>query len=327
MNVSDCTHPEMSIVIVTPDRYETIRRTILHLRSQKARDLLEVVIVAPSKDELGLIESEVKDFLQCCIVEVGPIHSTAKARAAGIRQASAPVIALVEDHSYPCPGWAETLIAAHRQPWAAVGPVVCNANPGSLTSWTNLLLEYGPWLDPREAKSVDHLPGHNATYKRSHLLAYGPELEAMLEAESILHWDLRAKGYELYLEPEAKTSHLNFSSILSSIPLRFYAGRLFASTRARHWSLFRRFFYFTSSPLIPLVRLLRIIRELRRPGRPRNLLPSILPALVIGLILDGAGEMIGYVFGGGNAMVKLSDMEFHRYRYLNKQDKRTFTEQ
>jgi glycosyltransferase involved in cell wall biosynthesis len=327
MNVSDCTHPEMSIVIVTPDRYETIRRTILHLRSQKAGDLLEVVIVAPSKDELGLIESEVKDFLQCCIVEVGPIHSTAKARAAGIRQASAPVIALVEDHSYPCPGWAETLIAAHRQPWAAVGPVVCNANPESLISWTNLLVEYGPWLDPREAEAVDHLPGHNGTYKRSLLLEYGPELEAMLEAESILHWDLRAKGYQLYLEPGAKTSHLNFSSIFSSILLRFYAGRLFASTRAWHWSLFRRFFYFTSSPLIPLVRLLRITRELRRPGRPRNLLPRILPALVMGLILDGVGEMIGYAFGRGHTMEKLSDMEFHRYRYLNKQDKRTFAEQ
>ena len=142
----------MSVVIVTPDRYETIRKTIQHLRSQKARDQLEVVIVAPSKDELSLIEAEVNDFFQLRIVEVGPIDSTAKARAAGIRQASAPVIAFVEDHSYPGPGWAEALIAAHRQPWAAVGPVVCNANPESLISWTNVLLEYGRWLDPKEAK-------------------------------------------------------------------------------------------------------------------------------------------------------------------------------
>jgi hypothetical protein len=29
------------------------------------------------------------------------------------------------------------------------------------------------------------------------LLAYGSQLEAMLEAESVLHWDLRAKGYQL----------------------------------------------------------------------------------------------------------------------------------
>jgi len=268
-----------------------------------------------------MIESEVKDFLRYCIVEVGPINSTAKARAAGVRQASAPIVAFVEDHSYPAPGWAEALIEAHRQPWAAVGPVLCNANPESLTSWTNLLMEYGPWVNPREAKVMDHLPGHNGTYKRSHLLEYGPELEAMLETESILHWDLRAKGYQLYLEAKAKTNHLNFSSIFSSIFLRFYAGRLFASTRGRHWPWFRRFFYFISSPLIPLVRLLRIIRELMRPGRPRQLLPRILPTLVIGLILDGAGEMMGYIFGGGSAMEKLSDMEFRRDRFLNHSDR------
>lgn len=324
--MSNFIHPEMSVVIVTPDRYETIRKTIQHLRSQKTRDQLEVVIVAPSKDELSLIEEEVIDFFQFRIVEVGPIDSTAKARAAGVRQASAPVIAFVEDHSYPAPGWAEALIAAHKQPWAAVGPVMRNANPEKRTSWADMLISYGWWLDPAPEGVINFLPGHNSSYKRALLLEYGPALEKMLEAESVLHWDLGAKGYQLYLSPAAKTFHLNFERLSSWLSVQFYAGRLFASTRVRHWSWFRRFFYFTSSPLIPLVRLLRIIRELRRPGRPRHLLPSILPTLVIGLILDGVGEMIGYVFGGGNAMKKLSDMEFHRYRYLNKQDKRTFAE-
>jgi len=31
--------------------------------------------------------------------------------------------------------------------------------------------------------------------------------------------------------------------------------------------------------------------------------------------------MVGYVLGAGGAMRKLSDMEFHRERYLSKQDK------
>jgi len=326
MNMSNPTHPEMSVVIVTPDRYETIRKTIQHLRSQKARDQLEVVIVAPSKDGLSLIEEEVIDFFHLRIVEVGPIDSTAKARAAGIRQASAPVIAFVEDHSYPAPGWAETLIAVHRKPWAAVGPVMHNANPEKRTSWADMLISYGRWLDPTPEGMIDFLPGHNSSYKRAILLEYGPALEEMLEAESVLHWDLGAKGHQLYLSPAAKIFHVNFARFSSWLAVQFYSGRLFASTRVRHWSFLRRFFYFTSSPLIPLVRLLRIMRELRQPGRPRNLLLSILPTLAIGLILNGTGEMIGYIFGVGNAMEKSSDMEFHRYRYLNKQDNRTFAE-
>jgi hypothetical protein len=36
--------------------------------------------------------------------------------------------------------------------------------------------------------------------------------------------------------------------------------------------------------------------------------------------------MMGYVLGGGKAMEKLSEMEFHRYRYLNKHDQRAFVD-
>lgn len=313
--------PEMSVVIITPDNYQTVRETIKYLRAQTVKEKLEIVIVAPSFNNLDLNESELKEFQSFGVVEFGPIKSSAKARAAGIRRASAPVIAFVEDHAYPDPRWAEVLIGTHRQSWAAVGPAMCNANPTHMTSWANLIIEYGPWLDPAEASVVDHLPGHNSTYKRLQLLDYGSELEAMLEAESILHWDLRAKGYQLYLEPAAKTFHMNFCSAVSSIALRFYAGRHFASTRSHTWPSLLRFFYFTGSPLIPLIRLLRILRELRRPGRPQKILPCVLPSLVIGLVLDGIGEMIGYGFGIGDAVEKLTDMEFHRERRMNRRDR------
>ncbi len=320
--MSGSNSPEMSVVIVTPDNYGTIRKTVKHLRAQTAREKLELVIVAPSLQNLDPNESELKEFLCFAAVELGPIKSSAKARAAGIRRASAPVIAFVEDHSYPDSGWAETLLKAHQKSWAAVGPAVCNGNPDSIISWANLIIEYAPWLDPTEARAVDHLPGHNSSYKRRLLLDFGTELETMLEAETILHWNLRARGYQLYLEAEAKTFHTNFSSALSSIFLRFCSGRLFASSRSRYWSSLRRLFYFGGSPLIPLVRLFRILRELRRPGRPQELLPRILPLLATGLILEGIGEMIGYALGMGDVMEKLSDMEFHRDRHLNRRDRK-----
>jgi glycosyltransferase involved in cell wall biosynthesis len=271
----------MSVVIVTPDRYETIRKTIHHLRSQKIKEQLEIVIVAPSKEELNLNEEEVNDSSQFRIIEVGPINSAAKARAAGVLQANAPVIAFVEDHSYPAPGWAEALIRAHKQPWAAVGPVMCNANPEKRISWADMLISYGRWLDPAPEGVIDFLPGHNSSYKRALLLGYGPALEKMLEAESVLHWDLGAKGYSLYLTPAAKTFHLNFERLFPWLSVQFYAGRLFASRRAKDWSFLRRLIYFILSPLIPWVRLFRIIRELRQPGRPKHLLPCILPTLTI----------------------------------------------
>jgi hypothetical protein len=314
--------PEMSVVVLTPDCYETVRKTVRHLRAQNVRGCLEIVLVAPSAAQLGLDESELRDFFQFRVVEVGPINSTARARAIGVRHASAPVVALVEDHAYPAPGWAEALINAHKEGWAAVGPVMANANPRSVISWANLLIEYSPWLEPAAGGMVEHLPGHNDTYKRAVLLEYGDQLETMLDAESLLHWDLRAKGHLLYLEPKARTFHQNPSAPLSLIPLRFFAGRLFASSRARQWPLWLRLAYVGAAPLIPFVRVWRIVRELRKPGRPRQLLPRVLPTLMAGLILDGAGEMVGYAFGPGNAMARLSDMEFHRDRYLTKRDRK-----
>jgi hypothetical protein len=66
--------PEMSVVIVTPDRYETIRKTMEHLRVQTARHRLEIVIVAPSAARLALPGRELDDFCRVDIVEVARSH-------------------------------------------------------------------------------------------------------------------------------------------------------------------------------------------------------------------------------------------------------------
>lgn len=315
-------NPEMSVIILAPDCYETIRKTMRCLRAQSALDRLEIIIVASSAGGLIDGERELAEFNDVRVVEIGPMNSTPGARAVGVRHAAASVVVFAEDHSYPDPHWAEALIAAHRGPWAAVGPAMGNANPYSTLSWTNLAIEYGPWLHPTPAGPVDHLPGHNSSYKRDLLLTYGSELQAMLEAESVLHWDLRAKGYRLYLESTAKTFHLNYSRLSATLFLRFLGGRLFASARARPWKPLRRILYGAASPLIPLVRLRRVLRDLHRAGQLWRLLPSVLPVLAFTLASDAVGEMVGYFFGSGQTMRTLSDMEFHRYRFMNRQDKR-----
>ncbi len=107
----------------------------------------------------------------------------------------------------------------------------------------NLIIEYAEWIEPVPAGVAEHLPGHNGKYKRALLMECGDRLEAMLEAESILQWDLRAKGHQLYLEPAAKTYHQNFSAPFSWVALRLDVGRLFAASRARTWSPWRRLLY------------------------------------------------------------------------------------
>jgi glycosyl transferase family 2 len=303
--------PAMSVVVITPDRFETISTVLRHTHAQSVKEELEIVIVAPTVEVIPLDAPTMQGFNSVRVVPFGAVaSSTAAARAAGVRAARAPIVAFVEDHCFPQPGWAAALIAAHRKSWAAVGPAVGNANPHSTISWANLLIEYGPWLEPATARAVEHLPGHNSSYKRNVLLEYGPALETMLETESILHWDLRAKGFALLLEPAAKALHLNFTTIGASMRLRFHSGRLFAAARAGRWSRARRLAYAAAAPLIPVVRLRRILAQAWR-RRSAALPINAFPALAFLLVCDAVGEMAGYLLGAGAEVQRAGEFEFH----------------
>src|SRR5437868_1606123 len=123
--------PALSVVIPMPRGYDAIRTTVRSLEAQSSRDLLELVIVAPSARALDLGQPELTWCRHIRIVESGTMTSLGAAYAAGVRSATAPVVALAEDHSYPAPDWAKALIERHGEPWGAVGPVVANANPGN----------------------------------------------------------------------------------------------------------------------------------------------------------------------------------------------------
>jgi hypothetical protein len=312
---------DMSVVLVTTDTLDSIRRTIECLRRQSAANRLELVIVAPAQSRLTLAGFELGGLARALLVELENVVPIARANAAGVRAASAPVVALAEDHSYPDPGWAATLIQAHACACAAAGPVVRNANPATAVSWADFYIGYGPWSDPAPSGFVEFLPGHNSSYKRDVLLGYGARLEDLMEAETLMHWDLRARGHQLYLESAARTSHVNFSRWSSWLQAQFHNGRVFAGTRIAAMSGVRRIVYIVGSPLIPMVRFRRVLKEIRKPGRPKLALRYVLPTLSIGLICDGVGQLTGYVLGSGDSKQKLARFEFHRERHLSKRDR------
>ncbi len=196
-----------------------------------------------------------------------------------------------------------------------MGPAIRNANPDTMVSWADLLMGYGPWLAPAGAREMDFLPGHNSSYKRAVLLEYGERLDELMEAETILQWDLRKRGKRLFLEPRAQAAHTNFGLWRSWIPVTFYNGRAFASTRADGWSLAKRFGFALASPAIPLVRLARSLRYARQSGRGLGFTLRVAPVLLGGLLADGAGQTLGYVLGAGDSHQKMAAYEWHRLRH------------
>lgn len=313
----------MSVILAVPGKYADIARTMEYLRAQTVSRRLELVLVTTAEEQLGLDPARVADFWGYQIVTIGKFHSVAQANAAGIRRARAPVVALAEDHCFPQPDWAEALLGAHEGPWAAVGPVFINANPKTACSWADFVVAYGPWIHPRPAGPAPFLPGHNSSYKRAVLLEYGDRLEELLEAETVLHWDLRRRGYQLYVEAAARVAHTNFSRLEVLLPVKFLAGRLFAGHRALGWPGVKRLAFVAGSPLIPWIRLWRHTRDLCQPGRPRHLLWRVWPVMAAGLLLDGLGQMLGYLAGPGDVYRRLADFEFHRLRHITEEDRRS----
>ena len=312
----------ISAIVITPDSLGTVMRTLDCLRAQTVRDELEVVLVGP---EAAIREADAAGmagvFGGFRTVAVTDLDLTSEARAAGIRAATSPVVVLTEDHSWPEPGWAEGLLRAHRGGDTVVGPAVVNANPHTVLSWANFLVEYSEWMFPCSTTAVAHLPGHNSSYKRDVLMALGPDLSPQLEAESLLHWRLHAGGARLSVAPDALTRHLNFSQLWPSLGVRLNSGRLFAGMRRIPWSRLRAILYAGGSVLIPPLRFSRIIRRVREPGRAALVPWQSYPVAFALLGIDAAGECLGYLFGPGRAAENISAIDFHREAFLSRKDR------
>jgi len=307
--------PALSVVLITPDSFETVRRTVECVVRQNVRSSIELIVVAPESATIDVDQTLVGPLAGVQVVRLASLTPTGPARAAAIRAARAPIVAFGEEHCFPQPGWAEALLNAHRDRAAAVGPAMRNANPGTIVSWADLLIGYGPWLEPVERSERRYLPGHNSSYKRAVLLEYGDALDTLMEAETVLMWDLARRGHRLLLEPAAVAAHVNFGYWSSWVQVMFLNGRAFADTRAARWSRVRRMAFAVASPLIPFVRLMRTLGHVRRVRRGALFAARVVPTVFVGLVFDAAGQMAGYAAGAGVAHERLAAFEWHRLKH------------
>jgi hypothetical protein len=306
-------NPSLSAIVVIPDRFETVSTTMGYLRKQTVADQIEIVFVGPSSSKPDVDKADLTPFHSWKFVSLEKIPSIGSGFTAGILQASAPIVALTEDHSYPDARWAELFITAHQLPWAVVGPGMQNGNPVNLVSWADYYQAYGQWNEPQKSGKINSVPGHNSSYKRELLLSFGDELKVLMQAESILHRRLKEKGYEFAIEAGTRTSHLNFFLWSTWIPARYYAGRQFAGTWAYSWSWIRRLTYAVASPGIPWLRLWRTHKYVWKHHRFVFSF-RIMVTILIGYIIEAFGNFLGFLAGMGDASYKIAFYEFHRVK-------------
>jgi hypothetical protein len=315
--------PALSIVLVLGARRDRAAGALLSLLTQSVVDRMEVLLFDLAPGEPPPLPGSDHPAVRLFRLPPETLFSTAKAH--GIRRATAPVVAFLEEHCRAHPGWAAALLAAHEGPWAAVGAEVHNGNPEvALSRWVEIL-NYRPWMAPAERGEHGMLPGHNSSFKRDILLAYGEELDDLLRAEIVLHVRLHRDGHRLLLEPAARFSHINESTLASAALGRFLWNRIYGSLRARtfRWPLSRRLFYVAATFATPFYSLaltgLFLARE--RPELLGRLLAGA-PAIFILQLASGLGFSLGLAAGTGSAEARFSlyEMnEFRRYRERREQ--------
>ena len=301
----------LAAIVVVPDTYDSVRRVVSCLKAQTVAAQIEVVLVGSSSREMAVDESDLSCFRSWHVVEIGKVNSLGAAFAEGIVRAEAPIVVLTHDHSFPDSNLCELLVAAHRGPWAVVGPSIRNGNPDSRISCADFYLCYGEWAPPVSSGPVHCLPAHHSSYKRELLLACGSELYPLMEDEYFLFRRLEAMGHRLLLESGTSSTHINLASWSAWIPSRYYKGRQFAATWSHGWPWPRRLLFGLASPLLPLVRMWRIQKRVRR-GQSWRFLMTLLPVLAAGLIAEWPGQLLGFLAGIGRSSEKVTRYEFNR---------------
>lgn len=318
--------PALSVLVATSGRGRTVRRTLRHLRAQSIADRVEVILIGPEEssfDDLGA--SETAGFARCRRLGIGPFDEVERAFVPGIRSASAPIVALLENHVYPDPDWARAVVRAFEGPWTAVGSVISNANGATATSWVEHFMTYGQHDETAKGGEVTRIPRNNSTFRREALLAFGDRLPDVLARDGGLLDALRRDGRRFWRAGDARMRHLNPSRLRSMLRLRFHSGRASADTRARTagWSPARRLLYVATSPAFPVLRLRAMWPGLRaHPARAE--MPTIAPLLALVLVLDAVAQAAGFALGAGRSAVKAGLYDLDREPHLNAADRARF---
>ena len=231
MAISSPRSPRLSVILPT-DTWATIRPVVERLERQTIAGWIEVVIVTPEPEALAHALAGRPTISHWRTVRVPALAPLARARAAGVQAAQAPLVVLGETHTYAHPGWAEALVEAHAGGWPIVVPAIGNANPHGALSWAAYLSDYGPWGEGLERGAISRWPGSNVAYTRAALLAFGDRLDTALSRGDALWTWLRAGGHGAWFEPNARIDHLNVARPLSWVVERFLAGLLIAGERA-----------------------------------------------------------------------------------------------
>lgn len=291
--------PELSVVVASVNGLPYLA-DCLDALARNAPDAAVIVADWTDEETRAVVRER---FPQVTLLSYDEPMTVPELRAAGIFAAATPYVALIEDHCNVLPGWAERLVAAHREGHSVVGGSIRNAADRRIRDWAAFLCEYSAYMEPAPAGAVVDLPGMNVSYDRRALEAIDDLLREG-RWESWLHARLLERGFELWRVPDAVLDHAKDFGFGEFLSQRYHYSRGYAGMRNPELGP-KRAVYALGSPLIVPLMVGRMARNVLRTGRHRRELAAALPLVTLYTVVWATGEAIGYAFGGGRSLLRV----------------------
>ncbi len=294
---------ELSIVIPSVNGKDWLLPCLERVERQTIRDAIEVIVCDRLHDDTA--ETVRQRFPHVRIENNADDPTIPQLRWSGMKQASAPIVAVIEDHSMLPRTWAEEVLEAHRQydgpNEGVIGGPVENGSTATKFDWAFFLSEYAPLLPPMSAQKVPGAPGGNVSYRRS-LLPLDQERFAGLW-ENYLQQELQRRGIAVRIHPGMTLLHRNPFTLEEFRRQRFLFSRSIAAMRAASWGLPRRLVSAAGALLVlPWLLPLRVVAAVWRKRRNRRELLVSLPMIVRFLWIGIGGEIAGFLWGDGGSL-------------------------
>jgi hypothetical protein len=293
---------------------ERARLCLLRLLGQTTLDRMEIVVVdlgAEGPPPSGTEHPAVR------YIRRPDLPSYSMAQAECVRQARGEIVAFIEDHCYPSPGWASSILEAFREPRISIVTYgFVNYNPERYLSRGFFVTEYGRWMCPASRGPISIPSCNNVAYRRTDLEPFLRELDKLFDAEFVMQRRILAKGGVAWLEPAAEVAHENWETLATGLSCNYSHRRLNAARRAEAggWNLPRKWFFAGATTFTPLLHLSRLAVSLW--NRP-SLWPAFVAALPVSTtvyVATAYTEILGYLFGPGTSgeEFKLAELSYPR---------------
>ena len=187
----------MAVVFAVRGGFSNVQKTLDCLLAQTAANRIDLMLTT---DSPALLQ-EIERYVLSRGTLVNPrflLHAApdlASSRVFAATEATAEIMTITEDHSFPESNFVEELLGVFDSSAEilAAAPVMHNPNPGSAVSRAQFLLTHvmlRPVAHPPRTENCERLPWHNTTYRRAAFVAAAREV-GLMQAEGLLQAEIR----------------------------------------------------------------------------------------------------------------------------------------